>query len=56
MDEEELMDSADKYMWEACVKGLASGKLSIENMYPSARKQLLEDVEHYKLTGEINLD
>lgn len=55
-DEEELAYTGEQAYWASIVRALASGEVSIKSMHPSAKKQLLEDVENYKLTGEINFD
>ena len=55
-DEDELIASAEGYMWEVCVRAVASGEMSINEIHKDARNDLLKDVEHFKLTGEINID
>lgn len=53
MDADELENSTDIFYWNSCVKAIADGEMHITSIEPKARKQILEDVEHYKETGEF---
>lgn len=55
-NEEELIESGQQAYWASIVRAIANDEVSIENIHPSARQAILEDVENYKLTGEINFD
>ena len=41
-------------LWDVCVVAIAEGKLNLASVdCPLAREIMIEDVKHYKATGEL---
>jgi hypothetical protein len=48
--------TCDQMYWASVIRAVANGDISINSIDVRAKEQVLEDVENYKVTGEINFD